>query len=260
MKTGMIWKLAATALVLPVVAVACSSGIPKEDYDAAQAKITSEQQKSATLQQQLTAAQAQVADLEKKASAKPDSTALLFAKSAPTPAPRPAPTPPPAGFVPPPPVKPDASVTDEVVPFAIYAETLATSSVSKFGLASYVGTDNSACNPNTIFKRGTKLVWRYEIIDTKTGKRVTDLEGAVTKIVLPSGEEIAARYSKRGGVGPWMWSVGWDIPLEHPLGALDWAIKVSTKDGRNYTWKVPALVRPAADGRQGTDSRVQIIA
>lgn len=260
MQRTMVWKLASAALVLPVVAVACSSGVSKEDYDAAQAKTAAEQQKSAALQQQLTAAQAQVADLQKKASANQGATALVYAKTVPTATPKPPPTPLPAGFVPPPPAKPDAALIDEVVPFAIYVETLATSSISQYGMASFGANEFSACSPNAIFKRGTKLVWRYEIIDTKTGKRLTNQDGTVTKIILPGGKEVNANYSKRGGVGPWMWAAGWDIPLDYQLGALDWAIRVTAKDGRSTTWRVPFLVKPESPTSRSEDSRVQIIA
>jgi hypothetical protein len=45
--------------------------------------------------------------------------------------------------------------------------------VSTFGLASTV-----SCTPNSVFKRGMRLVWRFEIVDVSTGKRVTDQDGA----------------------------------------------------------------------------------
>ena len=142
---------------------------------------------------------------------------------------------------------------DEPVAFAFYVETLATTTVSRFGFASSV-----ACTPNSVFKRGMKVVWRFEVFDASTGKRVTDMDGATARVRLPHGEEVTARFSQRAGGrvpdAPWMWSAAWDIPLDYALGGLDYTITVTTRDGRTGTFKTPALVSPE------TDSRVKIIA
>ena len=55
---------------------------------------------------------------------------------------------------------------------------------------------------------------------------------------------------------PWMWAAGWDIPPDYPLGALDYSIVVTTKDGRTDTWKIPALIQKIANG---IDSRVLVV-
>ncbi len=279
------WKLAAFGLLAGAVllVVACG-GVSQADLDAAKAQLATEQLKTAalqkevstrigeltTLQQQVTAAKGdttklqeqvtakekEIVDLNKAAGALQGVTVLIGAKAVPTPTPRPTPTPPPAGFVPPPPAKPDAAFLNEVVPFAFYVETLATSGVSTYGLISF-----PYCVPNSQFKRGTILVWRFEVFDTSTGKRVTGEEGAKVEIVLPHGEKITPRYTKRGGIGPWMWGGAFTIPLDYPLGTFDYQIVVTAKDGRTGTFdqdKV-ALVRPASATAVAIDSRVQIL-
>jgi hypothetical protein len=46
-----------------------------------------------------------------------------------------------------------------------------------------------------------------------------------------------------------MWNAFWDIGLDYPLGAFDYSITVTMKDGRTGTWKQPALVSKTADSR-----------
>ena len=67
-----------------------------------------------------------------------------------------------------------------------------------------------------------RMVVRFEILDTKTGKRVTDKDGATIKLVLPHGQEIPARWTIRGGAAAmpdsaWMWDTSWDIPPDYPI-------------------------------------------
>lgn len=273
-----LWLLTLGIALLGLSLLACSGGVSQADYDAARSQVTQEQQKVTALQQQLSEKLREISDLQAKAAVSAgdttklqaeiatrqaeaddlrqklgdlaDVTVLIGARPMPTPTPRPTPTPLPAGVSPPPPAQPDASVVDEVIPFTFYVETLATGSVSKYGFASF-----PSCVPNSIFQRGTKLVWRFEAFDTSTGKRVTSLDQDTTvKVLLPHGEELTARYSKRGGTGPWMWAAAWDIPPDYPLGPFDYKLQV-TKGGRTGTFAQPALVN--AD--RGIDSRVQVI-
>lgn len=278
---------AVAALAMGVLLfVGCAATVPQADYDAVKAQLTTQEQKAAALQQQLSAnlaeattlqqqiaakegdvkaaqeklaaKETEIADLKKTLGASAGVTMLIGAKQLPTPTPRPAPTPLPAGAPTPTPAPPSVvppEVANQVLPFTFYVETLATTSLGIDGWASTV-----ACVPNTVFKRGMKLVWRFEVFDTSTGKRVTNLDAPTIKIRLPHGEELTARYSKRGGVGPWTWATGWNIPLDYPLGAFDYQIAV-TKGDRTGTFDQDnvALVRAATATAAGIDSRVQII-
>ena len=169
-------------------------------------------------------------------------TPLLGAqKVAPAP-PKPAVPPPPARTTP-------AFYYEPVGPFFFYAETLASNGLNKYGVISTV-----PCVQSGVFKRGMKLVFRYEILDTSTGKRITDKDGATTKIRLPHGEELAARWTIRGSVNAlpdsaWMWVVAWDIPPDYPVGSLDYTIVVTAKDGRTGTFTPPIQKTATADTR-----------
>jgi hypothetical protein len=171
-------------------------------------------------------------------------TTLIGAQKLP-PAPPPAPsaTPPPKRTTP-------ASYYEPVGPFFFYVETLTANEMpNKYGFAPTV-----ACIQSGVFKRGMKMVVRFEVLDTKTGKRVTDRDGANIKMILPHGEEVIARWTIRGSVAAlpdsaWMWDTSWDIPPDYPVGSLDYRIVVTTKDGRTGTFTPPIQKTPTADTR-----------
>jgi hypothetical protein len=232
---------------------ACSTGVSKSEYDSVKQQLEAQEQRTANLQQQLSTREKEASDLQAKAStapaAQPAAGTLIGVKQVPPPTPRPPASP--GAAAAPRPAMPASY--NEPLPFTFYVETLATTTASTFGFASTV-----SCTPNSVFQRGMRLVWRFEIVDLATGKRVTDQDGATVKLQLPHGEELTGRFSQRAGGrvpdAPWMWSANWDIPLDFPLGGLDYTISIATKDGRSFTWKTPAIVSPE------TDSRVKIIA
>jgi hypothetical protein len=160
----------------------------------------------------------------------------------PPPKPKPAVPPPPKYTTP-------ASYYEPVGPFFFYIETLTSTGPSRYGLVPTV-----PCVQSGVFKRGMRLVFRYEILDTSTGKRVTDKDGATTKVRLQHGEELTARWAIRGSVAAlpdsaWMWDVAWDIPPDYPVGSLDYTIVVSTKDGRTGIFTPPIQKTPTSDTR-----------
>jgi hypothetical protein len=142
-----------------------------------------------------------------------------------------------------------ASYYEPVGPFFFYVETLTGNGPSKYGVAPTV-----ACIQSGVFKRGMRLVVRFEVLDTSTGKRVTDKDGANIKMILPHGEEVIARWTIRGSAAAlpdsaWMWDTTWDIPSDYPVGTLDYKIMVTTKDGRTATFTPPVMKTKTADTR-----------
>ena len=167
---------------------------------------------------------------------------ILGARNVPVP-------PPPSGPPPRSPHTTPASYYEPVGPFFFYVETLTSANPSRYGVLSTV-----PCIQSGVFKRGMRLVFRYEILDTSTGKRVTDRDGAITKVRLQHGEELTARWAIRGSVNAlpdsaWMWDTSWDIPLDYPVGSFDYTISVTMKDGRTATFTPPIQKTPTADTR-----------
>lgn len=134
-----------------------------------------------------------------------------------------------------------------------YLETLTADRPSIYGYLAPRG-----CQPSGVFQRGERLVFRFEALDTTTGKRVTP-EDATVQVRLPFIGDMEADFKQRGeGLvpdAPWTWDYCWDVPPDYPLGTLDYSIVISRNDGGTGFWKPPALVDP----RRGIDTRPQII-
>ena len=158
-------------------------------------------------------------------------------------APPPPPTPAPAKYTTP------ESYYQPVGPFFFYVETLTSTGPSTYGF-----TPTQPCIQTGVFKRGMRMVVRFEVLDTSTGKRITDRDGATIKLLLPHGEEVPGRWTIRGSVAAmpdsaWMWDTSWDIPPDYPIGSLDYRILVATKDGRTATFTPPIQKTKTADTR-----------
>ncbi|HEV8724082.1 MAG TPA: hypothetical protein VGW77_25995 [Candidatus Binatia bacterium] len=159
------------------------------------------------------------------------------------------PPPPPSGGAPRPTLTTPASYYEPVGPFFFYVETLTSTGPSKYGY-----TPTQPCIQTGVFKRGMRMVVRFEVLDTSTGKRVTDKDGATIKLVLPHGEEIPGRWTIRGSAAAmpdsaWMWDTSWDIPPDYPVGSFDYRIVVAAKDGRTATFSPPIQKAKTADTR-----------
>jgi hypothetical protein len=182
----------------------------------------------------------QSADTQKRSSADAAPALVLGVRRE---APPPPPTPAPPKYTTP------ASYYEPVGPFFFYVETLTSTGPSKYGF-----TPTQPCIQTGVFKRGMRMVVRFEVLDTATGKRVTDKDGATIKLLLPHGEEVPGRWTIRGSVAAmpdsaWMWDTSWDIPPDYPIGSLDYRILVTTKDGRSATFTPPIQKAKTADSR-----------
>lgn len=135
-----------------------------------------------------------------------------------------------------------------------YVETLTADRPSGYGYVAPQG-----CVPSGEFKRGERMVWRFVVMDTMKGKRIAEKDATNVSLKLPFLPAIAADYKQRGEGrvpdAPWTWDVCWDVPMEYPLGVLDYSILVTTKDGQASAWKPPALIDPS----RGIDSRPRIV-
>ncbi|MBI4336373.1 MAG: hypothetical protein HY683_00890 [Chloroflexi bacterium] len=147
-----------------------------------------------------------------------------------------------------------AAPASQEAKFFCYVETLTADRPSIYGFMAPRG-----CAPSGVFKRGERMVWRFVVLDVATGKEVTSEEADSVVLKLPFLVEEKAIFKQRGDGrvpgAPWTWEVCWDVPLDYPVGTLDYTILIALKDGRQGEWKPPALVDPS----RGIDSRPQII-
>ncbi|MBI3979100.1 MAG: hypothetical protein HY331_13025 [Chloroflexi bacterium] len=143
---------------------------------------------------------------------------------------------------------------DQAGQYFIYMETLTADRPSVYGYIAPRG-----CQLTGAFKRGERMVFRFQVLDIQTGKMLTPNEAAGVKVRLPFVGDMDAEYKQRGEGSipdaPWTWDYCWDVPPDYPLGTLDYSVVVSSKDGRSGVWKPPALVDPS----RGIDSRPQVM-
>lgn len=237
-------RLGALAMMGATLAIsaACSSGgVSDADYKKVQQQLQDEQSTNQQLQATVAAGKGSpAAGAAGAATGKSLISAVTVIPNTPAPTPTPGgptPTPAPAKATPGPEYY-------QPVPYAVYVETIATTTASKYNVASSI-----ACTPSGVFARGQRIVFRFQVTDTSTGKLITDKDGAQLKIVAPNGDESIASFSQRGGGkvpdAPFMWSGTWDIPLDFALGAVDYKIVITPKTGAAFTWKPPALISTA---------------
>ena len=97
-------------------------------------------------------------DIAKSELAKPAVAIVLGARQE-------APAPPPAKAPPRPPMTTPAFYYEPVGPFFFYVETLTSANPSRYGVLATV-----PCIQSGVFKRGMRLVFRYEILERRDGQ------------------------------------------------------------------------------------------
>jgi hypothetical protein len=217
---------------LAVLTACTAAGVPKADYDAVMQQITAKDA-------DLAAAQQKLADLQKASAATADVTPIYSVRKVPPAEARPpvsltAPIAVPAGLPP--------TYSQPVGPYTMYMETIASAEPSRYGLLAALG-----CVQENVFKRGMKMVFRMELYDMATGKRVTPADQPIVKVKLSNNQEAAFDFNRRGGPSgppdaPWMWVTTWNIPTDFPVGAVDYTVSLTTKDGKTTDIKPPVLL------------------
>ncbi len=165
--------------------------------------------------------------------------------------PRATPVPPPAGATPPPAPKPPAPM---VVPLYAYIDTVtAGPGESKFNVDA-----NLSCVKTSLFSRGMHIVWRMEVVDTTSGKVLQGADVKDATLKLPHGEEFKFRFARHGATeeAPWFWTAVWDVPMDYPLGVIDYSVVIGTQDGKSITVKDPLIVSLPA---RGIETRLTIV-
>jgi hypothetical protein len=107
--------------------------------------------------------------------------------------------------------------------------TLTASAVTPAGLVSVPG-----CVQDTIYKRGMRVVWRFQVFDIDRGKQLTPNDSANVQIRVQNINPIQASFTPIGGQpsNPWTWVAAWTVPEDYPLGLVPYTIVVATPDGR----------------------------
>lgn len=146
--------------------------------------------------------------------------------------------PPPAGALPPVPER----YSQPIGPFTMFMEVLASASPSQFGELATPG-----CVTDSVFKRGMKVVYRFELYDMDNKVRLTNADGTTAQVTLPDGTVLPAAFLPRGdpsapiGDAPWTWVTTWQVPTDYALGPVMYTVDVATPDGRTASITPPSI-------------------
>jgi hypothetical protein len=130
-----------------------------------------------------------------------------------------------------------AKYSQPIGPYTMYMETIASAAPSTDGLLAIPG-----CTVDSVFKRGMRVVFRYSIYETSSGKTVTDRDGSTTKVQVANGQTTDGFFAARGAPptppdAPWTWAAVWNVPTSFPLGSVDAQVTLAN-GGKNTTLKM----------------------
>jgi hypothetical protein len=127
-------------------------------------------------------------------------------------------------------------------PFTMFMEVLASAEPSQFGELATPG-----CVTDSVYKRGMKVVYRFELYDMDNKVRLTSADGTKAQVTLPDGTALPAAFLPRGdpsapiGDAPWTWVTVWHIPPDYALGPVMYTVDVTTPDGRSASITPPSI-------------------
>jgi hypothetical protein len=131
---------------------------------------------------------------------------------------------------------------DPIGPFTMFMEVLASAAPSQFGELATPG-----CVTDSVYKRGMKVVFRFELYDMDNKVRLTSADGTTAQVTLPDGTALPALFLPRGDPNattadaPWTWVTVWHIPPDFALGLVMYTVDVSTPDGRTASISRPSI-------------------
>lgn len=124
----------------------------------------------------------------------------------------------------------------QATPDAVAVETSGTMTGATLGAAASVG-----CSEN-VSGGVWRIVFRFDVNDASTGRRITAADGIRIKVIAPNGAEALASASGGADASSLLWAAAWDVPFDFSLGAGEYRIVVTAKGGQVYAWKPPAAI------------------
>lgn len=104
-----------------------------------------------------------------------------------------------------------------------------------------------SCVQQSRFPQGSRIVWRYRVIDPTTNKALDDKALKSFDLVLPDGTKTAFKYGGHGGTkeapAEFFWTAGFSLPKDYPTGLFNYKVQAVSLDGATGTFeqmKVPA--------------------
>jgi hypothetical protein len=101
------------------------------------------------------------------------------------------------------------------------------------------GMTAPGCVLNNQFKPREEIVFRIQVIDTKTGKPMDKDTLKSLVIELPDGQKFPAHYGMHPPQDPiqYFWTFGWVIPANYPTGSFGYKVVATDKKGHTATFE-----------------------
>ncbi len=104
-----------------------------------------------------------------------------------------------------------------------------------------------SCVQQSRFPQGSRIVWRYRVIDPLTNKALDDKGLTSFEVTLPDNTKTAFKYGGHGGTkeapAEFFWTAGFSLPKDYPTGLFNYQLKATAATGAVGTFeqmKVPA--------------------
>ncbi len=103
-----------------------------------------------------------------------------------------------------------------------------------------------SCVQQNRFPQGSRIVWRFRVLNPITNKALDDKAIKSFDLILPDGKTAAFKYAGHGGTkenpNEYFWTAGFTIPKDYPTGQFNYQVKAVSQEGAIGTFdqfKVP---------------------
>jgi hypothetical protein len=101
------------------------------------------------------------------------------------------------------------------------------------------GMTAPGCVLNNQFKHKELVIFRIQVIDTKTGKPMDKTNLKTLEVELPDGQKFKAHYGMHPPQDPVQnfWTYGWAIPENYPTGTFGYKVTATDNKGHKATFE-----------------------
>ena len=115
-----------------------------------------------------------------------------------------------------------------------------------------------SCVQENRFPQGSRIVWRFRVLDPTTGTALDDKALKSFTLSLPDGTSVAFKYGGHGGPdkqhpAEYFWTAGFSVPADYPTGAFSYKVTATSVEGAVGTYEqfkvAPAQLQIVALGK-----------
>jgi hypothetical protein len=95
-----------------------------------------------------------------------------------------------------------------------------------------------SCTQSSVWTRGERPVWRVWGVEASSGDPLTPENVKYAYVKIPGQANIGLTWGAHGsGTGrSFFWIAAWDVPVDYPLGVVDYKIVYKLESGKFVIW------------------------